>query len=55
MVFSGREKPRKKQFDFEPFGFPRHEGIVPQIRFLHHGGRLKTACILDEPVTSRIN
>jgi len=27
---------------------------VPQVRFFDHGERLKTFCILDAPVTSRI-
>jgi hypothetical protein len=56
MVFSGRKKLRKNQFDFETLAWPPQlAGIVPQIRFLGHGEHLKTFCILDEPVTYRIN
>jgi hypothetical protein len=54
-VFSGREKPRKKQFDFERLRASRLESILPQILFFDHGEHLQTVCILGVPVTSGIN
>ncbi len=52
MLFSGREKLRKKQFDFASLRAHDSETIVPEVRVVDHGERLKTVCILDEGATS---